>query len=103
MERKVDSYAGSQPKSPIAQCVHPPSGSSGWSARLIATPARRPSPLTPSAFAPIRLVRMERKVDSYAGLPPTTPIAQCVLPIRLVRMERKIDSYRRPLPKSPIA
>ncbi len=80
MEPKVDSYAGSLPKSPIARVRSPPSGSSGWSARLIATPARRPSPLSPSACAPIRLVRMERKVDSYAGAPPKSPIAQCVRP-----------------------
>ena len=67
---------------------------------------RRPPPKSPIAQCvrpPFRLVRMEPKVDSYAGSQPKSPIAQCVLPIRLVRMERKIDSYRRPLPKSPIA
>jgi hypothetical protein len=55
----------------------------------MASAARRPKCPSATALAPIRLVRMERKVDGYQRPPRGQPHA--LAPIRLVRMERKVD------------
>ena len=65
MERKVDSYGRS------ATSLHP----------LV-------KPQAPCPLAPIRLVRMVRKVDGYSR--PHTP------PSGFARMVRKFDGYGRP-------